>query len=86
MENTNNTTNKEVTLGDKIEAQWHNVRGKIQEKWGELTNNELQEAKGNYKQLVATIKKRTGASVEKIEEVLAEITEENYKHSQNKVV
>lgn len=56
----------------ELEGQWNQVKGKIQKQWGELTEDELQRAKGNANELVGVIQQRTGATRKSIEEFLTE--------------
>ncbi|PJE34850.1 CsbD family protein [Pseudooceanicola lipolyticus] len=45
---------------DQIEGKWEQVKGNAREHWGKLTDDELQEAKGNREQLVGLIQERYG--------------------------
>lgn len=45
---------------DQIEGKWEQVKGSARENWGKLTDDELQEAKGNREQLVGLIQERYG--------------------------
>ena len=45
---------------DQIEGKWDQVKGNAREHWGKLTDDELQEAKGNREQLVGLIQERYG--------------------------
>ena len=38
---------------DQIEGNWKQLKGKALENWGELTNDELDQARGERDQLVA---------------------------------
>ena len=40
---------------DQIEGSWMQVKGKAREKWGELTDDELDKAKGQREQLVGLV-------------------------------
>ncbi|HEY8489648.1 MAG TPA: CsbD family protein [Dehalococcoidia bacterium] len=52
------------------EGRWNQVKGKIREAWGNLTDDELEQTKGNRDQLIGKIQEKTGESREKIEERL----------------
>lgn len=52
------------------EGAWQRFKGNIREAWGDLTDDELDSARGNWDQLVGTIKQKTGESVEAIEDRL----------------
>ena len=43
---------------DQIEGNWKQFTGKAREQWGDLTDDEVQQAKGNREQLAGVIQKR----------------------------
>lgn len=45
---------------DRIAGQWKQLSGKIKEKWGRLTDDDLQRAKGNSQYLAGRIQERYG--------------------------
>lgn len=45
---------------DQIEGNWKQFKGKVQEKWGDLTNDELDRIDGNREQLVGLVQERYG--------------------------
>ena len=45
-----------------LEGQWRQLRGKIQEEWGDLTDDDLDRANGKYDQLVGSLQQRYGYS------------------------
>ena len=47
---------------NRISGNWKQFKGKIQEKWGKLTKNDLAVARGSREALVGTIQKRYGIS------------------------
>ena len=49
---------------DQVEGNWKQLRGKIQAKWGDLTNDDLDRAEGNREQLVGIIQEQYGKSRE----------------------
>jgi uncharacterized protein YjbJ (UPF0337 family) len=52
---------------DKIEGNWTIFKGKVREKWGELTDDEVEELKGKEDQLVGRIQERYGETREQVE-------------------
>jgi uncharacterized protein YjbJ (UPF0337 family) len=58
-----------------MEGNWDELRGKIREKWGQLTDADLPQFQGNIDQLVGAIQRRTGESRDMIEHYLEDITE-----------
>jgi len=51
----------------KWEGRWDQLKGKVQQTWGDVTDDDLDVAEGNYDELIGRIKERTGESFEEIE-------------------
>lgn len=47
---------------DTLKGQWKEVKGKIQSKWGELTNDDLDRIDGDMERLQGSLQKRYGYS------------------------
>lgn len=45
---------------DQIKGNWMQFQGKVQETWGDLTDDDLARIEGNQKQLVGRIQERYG--------------------------
>lgn len=58
----------------ELQGQWNSLRGRVKEKWGQLTDDDLQMQGGNIDQLVGRIQQRTGEGREAIERFLTDIT------------
>jgi len=58
----------------ELQGQWNNLRGQVKEKWGQLTDDDLQISGGNIDQLVGKIQQRTGEGREAIETFLTGLT------------
>ena len=56
---------------DQIEGKWKELSGKAQQQWGELTDNDIQEAKGDRRELAGKIQNRYGVTKEEAERQLA---------------
>ncbi|HJQ92352.1 MAG TPA: CsbD family protein [Acidimicrobiia bacterium] len=54
----------------KWEGRWDQLKGKARQAWGDLTDDDLDVAEGNYEELVGRIKEKTGESAEVIRERL----------------
>lgn len=52
---------------DRIEGNWKQFKGKAQEQWGLLTNDDLDVAEGNRDQLVGKIQERYGIAKDEAE-------------------
>jgi len=55
---------------DIIEGNWKQVKGRFKARWGKLTDDELDEAEGNYEALCGKIQKAYGLSREEVEQEL----------------
>ncbi len=55
---------------EQLQGRWKQVKGQIREKWGELTDDDLQKFQGNGEQLVGIIEEKTGATRQEIEKFL----------------
>jgi uncharacterized protein YjbJ (UPF0337 family) len=49
------------------DGAWQRFRGRIRETWGDVTDDDLDKARGNWDQLVGTIKQKTGETADAIE-------------------
>jgi uncharacterized protein YjbJ (UPF0337 family) len=54
----------------KWEGRWDQLVGKARKLWGNITDDEVQQAKGDYEQLLGRIKEKTGKTRQQIEEAL----------------
>ena len=57
---------------DRIKGQWKQLTGKIQAKWGDLTNDDLDVAEGNADYLAGKIQERYGISKDEAEKQVRE--------------
>ena len=58
---------------DQMAGRWNVLKGKIREKWGKLTEDELDQIEGQREQLIGRIQKLYGDSREDIERELDRI-------------
>lgn len=49
---------------DQIEGKWKELKGSVQEKWGELTDDEVDQIDGNRDQLEGHIQQKYGKTKE----------------------
>lgn len=54
----------------EVGAHWTQIRGKVKEKWGQLTDDDLQVVGGNIEQVVGRIQQKTGEARRHVEEFL----------------
>lgn len=54
----------------QLEGKWDQMKGRVQEAWGDLTDDDLKKSEGKWDRLVGTIREKTGDTVEAIENKL----------------
>lgn len=47
---------------DRVEGNWKQMKGKVKEKWGQLTDDELDQISGKRDQLEGAIQERYGVA------------------------
>jgi uncharacterized protein YjbJ (UPF0337 family) len=52
---------------DQIEGNWKQLKGRVKEKWGKLTDDQLDQLAGNRDQLLGKIQEQYGISKEEAE-------------------
>lgn len=57
-----------------LEGNWNEIKGKLHERWGQLTQDDLQKARGNVDQLVGMIQRKTGEARDRVEQYLDDLT------------
>jgi uncharacterized protein YjbJ (UPF0337 family) len=56
------------------EGTWDRIKGKIRETWGDLTDDDMDQARGNFEQFAGRVKEKTGESAEEIQRKFREWT------------
>ncbi len=49
---------------DKIQGKWKQFKGQVQQKWGELTDDELDQVEGRREKLAGLIQEKYGVAKE----------------------
>src|SRR5688572_27066230 len=55
---------------DIIQGHWKQIKGKVQEQWGKLTDDDIQQISGKKEQLVGKLQVRYGYSKEKAQQIV----------------
>ncbi len=45
---------------DIIQGKWHEVKGKLKQKWGQLTDDDIDQMRGSSEELQGVLQKRYG--------------------------
>ena len=56
----------------EIKGDWNITKGKLKQKWGALTNDDLQYVEGKQDELIGRIQKRTGETRAAVEKAVKE--------------
>ncbi len=54
----------------QIKGDWNIIKGKLTQKWANLTDDDLQYVEGKQEELIGRIQKRTGETREAIEDAM----------------
>ncbi|HEX3987795.1 MAG TPA: CsbD family protein, partial [Verrucomicrobiae bacterium] len=64
-----------VTMNsDQVAGKWKQMKGKVREKWGDLTDDDLQRAAGGREQFVGILQERYGLVKEEAERQVDDFT------------
>jgi len=68
-------TRSEIMTGNTqaMKGHWNEFRGLVKQRWGELTEDDLQLLEGNIEQMVGRIQQKTGEGREAIESFFAQM-------------
>lgn len=57
----------------EIQGRWEQIRGKVKEKWGQLTDDDLRIVGGNVDQMIGKIQQKTGEARGSVENFLDDL-------------
>jgi uncharacterized protein YjbJ (UPF0337 family) len=57
----------------KIKGNWNETKGKLKQKYGELTDDDLAFEEGKEDELVGRLQKKTGKSKDEVRRMISEI-------------
>lgn len=55
---------------DRVEGQWKQFKGQVQQKWGKLTDDDLNQVAGHREELAGRIQERYGMAKDEAERAL----------------
>ena len=56
-----------------LEGNWNEIKGKLRQKWGQLSDDDLPQIRGDVEQIIGAIQRKTGEAREAIEGYLQEM-------------
>jgi uncharacterized protein YjbJ (UPF0337 family) len=65
---------------DIFKGKWKQFRGSAKQRWGELTDDELEQIEGRRDKLVGKLQERYGYTRERAEQEVTRFMEENEPH------
>jgi uncharacterized protein YjbJ (UPF0337 family) len=58
----------------QISGKWDEIKGKVKQKWGNLTDDDLMYEEGQDDELIGRIEKKTGEAADSIRNFLRDLT------------
>jgi uncharacterized protein YjbJ (UPF0337 family) len=58
---------------DQVQGNWDHIKGKARKLWGELTEDDIERAKGSVESLIGTIQSKFGDAREEIQRKLEQL-------------
>lgn len=65
-----------MSTQEKVMGNWNQFKGKVKQRWGQLTDDELQEVEGNFDQLIGLVQQKTGEGRQQIERILSKLSDD----------
>jgi uncharacterized protein YjbJ (UPF0337 family) len=65
---------------DRIEGRWRQIKGKVKEQWGKLTDDDLDVIAGRREQLLGRIQQRHGLARDEADRQVSEFERRNPDH------
>jgi uncharacterized protein YjbJ (UPF0337 family) len=65
---------------DQMAGNWKQIKGKVKEQWGKLTDDDIAQLEGHGEQLAGKLQERYGLAHEEAEQRAREFRERNHWH------
>lgn len=65
---------------DKIKGNWNELKGKLKQKYANLTDNDLMYVEGKEDELHGRLQKGLGKSKEEVDQIIDSLSTEKQKH------
>jgi len=62
-----------MSTQETVTGNWNQLKGKVKQRWGQLTDDELSEVEGNVDQLIGLVQQKTGEARQNIERVIKDL-------------
>lgn len=67
----------------RIKGKWNEIKGKLRQKYGELTDDDLQYSEGKGEELLGRIQQKTGRSKDEVRAEIKRMTEDDERRGTN---
>jgi uncharacterized protein YjbJ (UPF0337 family) len=67
ISNISDNTRSAAMNWDRVEGNWTQFKGKVQQKWGKLTDDDLDVIEGKQKELIGRLQQRYGVAKDEAE-------------------
>jgi uncharacterized protein YjbJ (UPF0337 family) len=57
-----------------LECNWNEIKARLREKWGQLTDDDLPQIRGDMEEIIGVVQRRTGEAREAIQRYLQEVS------------
>jgi uncharacterized protein YjbJ (UPF0337 family) len=72
------STKESIMNKDIIKGNWKEVKGKLKQQWGKLTDDEITQMHGSYEELQGTLQKKYGYQKEEAERQIETFVDKNH--------
>lgn len=62
---------------DTIKGRWHEIKGKVKQQWGKLTDDEISKMKGSTEELTGALQKAYGYEKDKAQKEIKKFIKTN---------
>ncbi|MDP1724328.1 MAG: CsbD family protein [Alphaproteobacteria bacterium] len=62
---------------DIFKGYWHEIKGKLRNQWGKITDDEVAQMKGSYEELHGSLQKNYGYQKEQAEKEIKDFFDKN---------
>jgi uncharacterized protein YjbJ (UPF0337 family) len=71
------TSLEEIEMNENIlKGKWNQLKGEVKQRWGELTDDELEQVEGRRDKLIGLLQERYGYTVDRAEDEVDELLTE----------
>ncbi|OJW51467.1 MAG: general stress protein CsbD [Alphaproteobacteria bacterium 41-28] len=62
---------------DIIKGKWHEIKGRVKQQWGKLTDDEISQINGSYEELEGILQKKYGYQKDEVEKEIRTFLDKN---------